>query len=200
VGRRADNKADKHRRLVAAALAEFSASGFDAATVEGIVARAGVARGTFYLYFPDKLAIFEAIADEWAVPVGGLLEDVAAEVGRAGDFDALVAVWQAMATGLAILAVSSSDALTLAFREIRGAGPAARALQARERRIVATVVRFTDDAARRGLVRVPDARLAAWVVIGATERLVWEALQGELTSADGVAEQVVAWFRAAFRP
>jgi hypothetical protein len=37
-------------------------------------------------------------------------------------------------------------------------------------------------------------------VIGATERLVWEALQGELTSADGVAEQVVAWFRAAFRP
>jgi len=43
-GRRAD--------LLAAARAILAEKGLEAATVSEIVARAGVAQGTFYLYFP----------------------------------------------------------------------------------------------------------------------------------------------------
>jgi len=41
-------------RLLAAAEQEFGEKGFHAASVSSITGRAGVAQGTFYLYFPSK--------------------------------------------------------------------------------------------------------------------------------------------------
>lgn len=46
--------------LLAAARRVFGARGFDEATVDAIAAEAKVAKGTVYLYFPSKLAIYEA--------------------------------------------------------------------------------------------------------------------------------------------
>lgn len=42
------------RKLLAAAEAEFGENGFHATSVASITGRAGVAQGTFYLYFPSK--------------------------------------------------------------------------------------------------------------------------------------------------
>jgi AcrR family transcriptional regulator len=52
------------RQLLDAAGRVFAAYGYDAATVDHIVAEAGLARGTFYRYFPDKLALMTTLADE----------------------------------------------------------------------------------------------------------------------------------------
>ncbi|MFX8762527.1 helix-turn-helix domain-containing protein, partial [Acinetobacter baumannii] len=41
----------------------FAKSGYHAAKIDDIVAAAKIARGTFYLYFEDKRAIFEEIVD-----------------------------------------------------------------------------------------------------------------------------------------
>ncbi len=41
----------------------FAQRGYHAAKIDDIVAAAGIARGTFYLYFEDKRAIFEEIVD-----------------------------------------------------------------------------------------------------------------------------------------
>lgn len=49
-------------RLLDAASSVFAATGFQAATVEQIVFEAGVARGTFYKYFTDKLDVLMALA------------------------------------------------------------------------------------------------------------------------------------------
>lgn len=46
--------------LLAAARRVFGARGFDEATVDAIATEARVAKGTVYLYFPSKLAIYEA--------------------------------------------------------------------------------------------------------------------------------------------
>ncbi len=48
----------------------FVEKGLSAATVDDIVAGAGVARGTFYLYFSDKRAVFEALVDEFLAALG----------------------------------------------------------------------------------------------------------------------------------
>lgn len=50
--------------LLASARDVFARGGYHAAKIDDIVAAAGVARGTFYLYFEDKRAIFEAIVDD----------------------------------------------------------------------------------------------------------------------------------------
>lgn len=53
-GRRETVKAEKRRRIIDAARREFSASGFERATMQTIADSAGVAVGTLFLYARDK--------------------------------------------------------------------------------------------------------------------------------------------------
>jgi AcrR family transcriptional regulator len=54
--------------LLDAALEIFAEKGFAAARMEDITARAGAAKGTLYLYFPSKGAVFEALVRALIVP------------------------------------------------------------------------------------------------------------------------------------
>ena len=53
-GARAKRSAERRDAILAAALDEFAARGFAAARLDDVAARAGVAKGTIYLYFRDK--------------------------------------------------------------------------------------------------------------------------------------------------
>lgn len=67
---------DRRAALLDAARQVFAANGVEAARVSEIVARAGVAQGTFYLYFASKSALILALTDE-------VYADIRAEVARA---------------------------------------------------------------------------------------------------------------------
>jgi AcrR family transcriptional regulator len=54
---------DRRGQLLAAAQAVFAKKGYEDATVAEIVGRAGVAQGTFYLYFPGKESLAGAFAE-----------------------------------------------------------------------------------------------------------------------------------------
>jgi AcrR family transcriptional regulator len=63
---RAARKRDKRRKqLLNAATRVFSQKGYWLASITDIIRSAGVARGTFYLYFRSKQDVFLAIADLW---------------------------------------------------------------------------------------------------------------------------------------
>src|SRR5690606_8287650 len=55
----------RRRQLLDAARDVFAEKGYVAATVDDVVARCGVARGTFYLYFDDKLDVFGALVSDF---------------------------------------------------------------------------------------------------------------------------------------
>ena len=55
---------ERREQILSAARKVFSIKGYHACTVSNILAEAGIARGTFYLYFPSKRAIFEKLLDE----------------------------------------------------------------------------------------------------------------------------------------
>jgi len=52
---------DKQERVLAAALAEFADQGYQAASLNRVVAQAGIAKGSLYQYFPNKEGIFHYI-------------------------------------------------------------------------------------------------------------------------------------------
>jgi AcrR family transcriptional regulator len=54
----------KCRQIMEGARALFLAQGFDAASMGEIARRAGVSKGTLYVYFDSKEALFEAIFEE----------------------------------------------------------------------------------------------------------------------------------------
>src|SRR6478672_3925133 len=64
----------KREAILAAALQEFSARGFAAARLDDVARRAGVAKGTIYLYFKDKEALFQELVRFQIGPVVGALE------------------------------------------------------------------------------------------------------------------------------
>jgi len=55
----------RRRQLLDAATGVFARRGYRSAGISDIVSAAGVARGTFYLYFESKAQIFMAIADDF---------------------------------------------------------------------------------------------------------------------------------------
>lgn len=64
--------------LLAAALELFVDKGFAATRLEDVATRAGVSKGTLYLYYASKEALFKAVVQEGIVPVIAENEAIAA--------------------------------------------------------------------------------------------------------------------------
>ena len=62
--RGASQRAERRRQILLAAKQVFAEEGYHGASINQIIERAQIARGTFYLYFTSKAAIFDSILDE----------------------------------------------------------------------------------------------------------------------------------------
>jgi AcrR family transcriptional regulator len=99
-------KRDRRAALLEAGRQVLAQKGLEAAKVSDIVARAGVAQGTFYLYFPSKLSLVVAL-------VQAMNMDTMAEVTEA--------VASAASLGAAIdAAVAASFTAMERFRDVLG--------------------------------------------------------------------------------
>src|SRR5829696_794579 len=80
-GARARRAAERRDAILAAALDEFSARGFAATRLDDVAKRANVAKGTIYLYFADKEALFqELIRAQLSPVVGGVIHASHADI------------------------------------------------------------------------------------------------------------------------
>ncbi len=55
---------ERRRQILEAAKYVFSEAGYHGASINAIIERAEIARGTFYLYFESKSAVFSSILDQ----------------------------------------------------------------------------------------------------------------------------------------
>lgn len=74
--------------ILDAALAEFTACGFEAARMEDIAKAAGLSKAAIYLYFPSKMALLEALIEAKVAPLAAQAQKLAA----AGRDDPLTAL------------------------------------------------------------------------------------------------------------
>jgi AcrR family transcriptional regulator len=90
---RASRSAARREAIIAAGLEEFVARGFAATRLDDVAKRAGVAKGTIYLHFKDKEALFEELIRTAIVPLvarlaappagGGSVRDMIENFARA---------------------------------------------------------------------------------------------------------------------
>ena len=66
---RAERTAERREAIIEAAMDEFIARGFAATRLDDVARRAGVAKGTIYLHFKDKEALFEELIRTAIVPL-----------------------------------------------------------------------------------------------------------------------------------
>jgi AcrR family transcriptional regulator len=75
---RAERAAARRSAILEAALDEFSARGFAGARLDDVAQRAGVAKGTIYLHFKDKEALFQELVRTMLGPLISGLEQLRA--------------------------------------------------------------------------------------------------------------------------
>lgn len=160
---------DRYEQLLAAAASAYADLGYHRTSVKTVVDRAGVATGTFYLYFPTKEASALAIIERLYELVMG----------------AVVAARSAHQSTLAKLAASTEAVLAAFGRhehlakvvlvQAPGAHPDFdRRLQAIHAELTGLVARDIQEAVQDGLVPAQDATIAAQCIVGA----VYEILNG----------------------
>ena len=72
--RRSATPEARRAAILDAALEEFTARGYEGARLDDVAKRAGIAKGTIYLYFADKEALFQDLVRSMVNPVLGTLE------------------------------------------------------------------------------------------------------------------------------
>jgi AcrR family transcriptional regulator len=80
--------------ILDAALSCFAERGFAATRLEDVAVRAGVTKGTMYLYFDSKDDLFKAVVREFVVPTIEHIETAVAGPGRASErIERVIAAW-----------------------------------------------------------------------------------------------------------
>lgn len=159
--RRAD---ERPREICAAALDVFAEKGFAAAKLDEIARRAGVSKGTLYLYFKDKAELFRAVVRDAIAP------NVEALTSALSSLDAPVAdVVRMFLAGFADreAKLPVGAVAKIVIGESRNFPELARVWHDEvASKAIAALAAFIERAQRRGEVRAGDPRLYALSLMG----------------------------------
>jgi AcrR family transcriptional regulator len=148
--------------LLEAAEQVFTELGYHDASIVKIAGAAGVAPGTFYLYFAGKQEIFDELVEDLNRRVRQAMADAASrgrtrtEAERLG-FEAFFRF------------TAEHPGLYRVIRQAEFVSP--QALRLHYRRIVAGYVRGLQDAMERGEIATGDPEVLAWALMGVGEMI-----------------------------
>ena len=158
--------------LVEASKKLFSARGYHATTVDDITRAAGVAKGTFYLYFDEKRAIYYEVIRSFM----HLIKDIGSSVGAsepAEDPLGFFARAETAAHELMSIFLDNRELVRLAYRESMGLDPHLEGMLRDFFREIAEVeARNIQFAIELGIIRKVDPLLVAYAHIGIVERVL----------------------------
>lgn len=162
-------KEERRKELLAAARKVFAERGFHEAKVGDIAAAAHVAKGTFYLYFPDKRSVFVELLDAIFVRLSSAI----VRVDTSEQVEA-----QVKHNLRAILSVIIDDPHTLLvlFRHTRGVDPEVSArTDAFFGGLKQMLIESLQEGQELGIVAPGQAGLYASFTIGALKEILVEA-------------------------
>lgn len=160
----------RRQSLLDAAATLFAQKGYHATTVDDITRAAGVAKGTFYLYFDEKREVYYEVIRgfmDLVMEIGGSIG-----TGAASPMDFFARAEQA-AQRLMDVFMDNRELARLAYRESMGMDPELEAMVARFYREIAEVEAKNIQAAiDLGIVRNVSPLLVAYAHIGMVERVL----------------------------
>jgi AcrR family transcriptional regulator len=164
--RRRDPEA-RRADLLAAAKRVFHDKGVAGAAVSDIVRAAGVAQGTFYLYFENKDALINALADEM---VDGLIDaiEAAASLPNADAVAKMLGLRDAI---LALTGDESLQELAAVYHRPENRAVHERMVARVTPRVLPLVERIVRQGVEERLFIVDDVRVAALFVLGGLHQI-----------------------------
>jgi AcrR family transcriptional regulator len=175
---------ERRAQILGHAARLFGDKGYHDTSIADIIAAAGVARGTFYLYFEGKRGLFEELLRGLVAALLDTIRDVDTSPGapsaRSQLLDNITRVLQLLADERHMLGIL-----------LNGAAGVDKEFDAMLRDFYAAVARAMESSITAGqamgLVRPCDTRIAAVIALGAFK----EVLRDMLENGDGAAEPAV---------
>ncbi len=169
----------RREEILRAARTLFGRSGFDRVTISEICDEAGIAKGTFYIYFKDKLSLLETILDE----VLDLIYDSIAQFdpeeiqGAEDALQHLSKLWLRLGSTLS----ENKELTRLFFQE---SYHMVESLDSRINSIFPTIAEHVAKILRRGveldLIYPSRTEISAYLIIGAVERVFYQYASGHI--------------------
>ncbi len=185
-------KEERRQQILSHARDVFAKRGYHAAKIDDIVAAAGVARGTFYLYFDDKRAIFEEIVDRTIARLG-------MTIIRVDPHDTGRSVAEQVRENIRrIVALLLEDRATtkILLSDAVGVDPSFdRKLQSFFGEIANLLEGSIRDGQDLGIVAKGDARLLAFLTMGALREVMFQIVaRGAEYDQEKLVEAMFAFF------
>jgi AcrR family transcriptional regulator len=189
-------KPERRQQILSHARDVFAKRGYHTAKIDDIVAAAGVARGTFYLYFEDKRAIFEEIVDRTIARLG-------MAILRVDPHDPARTVADQVRENIRrIFAILLEDRATtkILLSDAIGVDPAFdRKLAAFYDEVSGLLERSLRDGQELGVVARGDTKLMAYLTMGALKELLFQiVLRGAEYPEQKLVEDVFRFFREGY--
>ncbi|NPB08016.1 MAG: TetR/AcrR family transcriptional regulator [Aquificae bacterium] len=184
-------------KIVRAAREEFALRGYHGTQISHIVKRAGVARGTFYLYFKSKEELFKEL-------LKSVVEDLRSLIRPLDPTKEPVSQVKENLRRVLEYALENEELTRIIL--YRACEPEfAQPLQDFFTEVTQMVKGSLEKGIRMGLLREHDPGVVARVVVGGVKEVVKGLLEGEKKDPYGVAERLVEFsmgglWRAEGRP
>jgi AcrR family transcriptional regulator len=190
-----------HRRqqILDCARRQFAEHGYHLTSVADIIARAGVARGTFYLHFPGKRAILDELIDGLLLRLNQTVRRIEVGPGAAPP----IAQMRENVVGLVTILLEDADLTRILLRE---SGVDADFDHKREqffRHLLARIERGIALGQEMGLVRACDRAIGAACTLGSLKEVMYRYTVAGETPPDqaALAGEVLDYVVSAmFRP
>lgn len=180
--RRAKEAREARREMVlACALRVFAEKGYHATSIADIIEAAGIARGTFYLYFESKRAVFDEILDNLFQILKSTVRPVDVSQGAEPPMDQLSDIVEQVLSTL----VSHRDLTRILLREAVGLdADFDQKLNDFYGSVLELIQHALTTGRELGLVRACDTEMTSYCVLGSVKELVDRALKDHEPAVD----------------
>jgi len=159
----------RRAQVLDAARRLFAEKGYHATSIHDIIAAADIARGTFYLYFESKRAIFDELLDGFFATLSKAVRRIDTSPGASPPLDqmhdtverifAVLGQERSMARILIREAVGLDEEFDRKLRDFYG-------------RVTDLIARALREGVAMGLVRPCDPDVVSWCVLGSVKQVI----------------------------
>lgn len=184
----------KEEAIVKAAARVFAKKGFHRTKVSDIVKAAGIARGTFYLYYRSKSELFEKLLDDLMEQVVKNFSDI--DYHTLNSQDDFYKHILKVSNRFKDIVLSNRELASIFLKELGTIGSKfQKKLEGYHSGLMAISVEFLNFCQNKGIIRKVNPEVISFLASGMVRELLSRYLSGQLkTSVDEVIEEGVRFY------
>lgn len=185
-------KKNRREEILNAAILVFSQKGYHDTSISDLIEKAGIARGTFYLYFENKRQIFDSILDNLIIEIDNCIKTIETEKEGTNPLEQL----RANLTRIFTLLIENPELSKILLRHATGLDEES---DHKLTEFYSNLAFKIEEALRLGtkmnLIRECDPRIASYCILGSIREVIEHITltRSDTSEIDTIVEEVLGF-------